>query len=95
MSSLQNLNIDPNATPEQRKQMIFNQVKSEMALANAQELINKINNNCFNLCFQNIGPSFSNNDQKCVTSCMDKYMEAWDIVSRTYVGRVQKEQQKF
>ncbi|KAF8939976.1 Mitochondrial import inner membrane translocase subunit Tim13 [Dissophora ornata] len=57
---------------ESKKQQVMDQVRSELALANAQELINT-----------------------CVANCMDRYMEAWNIVSRTYISRVQRESQNM
>jgi import inner membrane translocase subunit TIM13 len=29
--------------------------------------------------------------QKCVAMCMDRYMDSWNLVSRTYSSRLQKE----
>ncbi|KAF9579953.1 protein translocase subunit [Lunasporangiospora selenospora] len=57
---------------EAKKQQVMDQVRSELALANAQELINA-----------------------CLSKCMDRYMEAWNIVSRTYINRVQRESQNM
>ena len=33
--------------------------------------------------------------QACISKCMDRYMEAWNIVSRTYINRVQRESQNM
>ncbi|KFO36670.1 hypothetical protein H920_01896 [Fukomys damarensis] len=46
---------------------ILEQVKVQIAIANAQELL-----------------------QKCITICMDRYMDAWNTVSRTYNSRLQR-----
>ena len=29
--------------------------------------------------------------QKCLSMCMDRYMDAWNTVSKTYTTRLQKE----
>lgn len=29
--------------------------------------------------------------QKCVAMCMDRYMDSWNLVSRTYTSRIQRE----
>ncbi len=35
--------------------------------------------------------SLSRGEEGCLSMCMDKYMAAWNIVSRQYVGRIQRE----
>ncbi|KAF9115701.1 hypothetical protein BGZ80_005554 [Entomortierella chlamydospora] len=80
---------------EAKKQQVMDQVRSELALANAQELINKINEKCFAKCVPKPGPKLSGGEQDCLSKCMDRYMEAWNIVSRTYINRVQRESQNM
>ncbi|RUS22272.1 hypothetical protein BC937DRAFT_89847 [Endogone sp. FLAS-F59071] len=65
-----------------KKQEVMDQVRSELALANAQELIN---------CVPKPGYRLESGEQTCLSKCMDRYMEAWNIVSRTYVSRLQQE----
>ncbi|MBV96232.1 Mitochondrial import inner membrane translocase subunit Tim13-A, partial [Eschrichtius robustus] len=48
--------------------LIMEQVKVQIAVANAQELL-----------------------QKCIAMCMDRYMDAWNTVSRAYNSRLQRE----
>ncbi|PVZ98993.1 hypothetical protein BB558_004999 [Smittium angustum] len=69
---------NPNA--EQLK----NQVRKELAMANAQELINSINEHCFKMCIQKPGSKIDSSEESCLDRCMDKYMAAWDLVSRSY-----------
>ncbi|RIA98738.1 mitochondrial import inner membrane translocase subunit tim13 [Glomus cerebriforme] len=78
---------------ESRKQAVMDQVRNELALANAQELINKINEKCFSKCITKPGNKLDSSEQTCVAKCMDRYMEAWNIVSRAYISRVQRESQ--
>ncbi|KAG0320233.1 Mitochondrial import inner membrane translocase subunit Tim13 [Dissophora globulifera] len=80
---------------EAKKQQVMDQVRGELALANAQELVNKINEKCFARCVLKPGGKLDNSEQTCVANCMDRYMEAWNIVSRTYIGRVQREAQNM
>lgn len=37
------------------------------------------------------GLSLSRKEEGCFTMCMEKYMAAWNTVSRQYVARIQKE----
>ncbi|KNE57370.1 hypothetical protein AMAG_03091 [Allomyces macrogynus ATCC 38327] len=78
-------------TPEQRKQQIMQQVRTELALANAQELINKIGDNCFTKCITKPSTKLDSSEETCLAKCMDRYMDAWNIVSRAYVTRIQRE----
>jgi len=33
--------------------------------------------------------------QKCIAMCMDRYMDAWNVVSRAYTQRLQRERNKW
>ncbi len=37
------------------------------------------------------GTSLSSGEEGCFKSCMEKYMSAWNTVSKQYVARIQKE----
>jgi import inner membrane translocase subunit TIM13 len=53
----------------------------------------KLNEHCFERCVPKPGTSLSKGEENCFTACMEKYMGAWNTVSKQYVGRIQKEQQ--
>lgn len=38
------------------------------------------------------GSSLSSKEQGCLSACMEKYIEGWNVVSKTYVDRLQREQ---
>lgn len=76
-----------------QKEAMMQQVKSEIALANAQELMNKMNEKCFARCVTKPGTSLSSSEEGCLSRCMDRYMEAFNIVSRVYVERLARERQ--
>ncbi|ORX99341.1 hypothetical protein K493DRAFT_257356 [Basidiobolus meristosporus CBS 931.73] len=78
-----------------KKQQVIDQVRSELALANAQELINKMNDKCFAKCVPKPGSRLDSGEQACISKCMDRYMEAWNTVSRAYISRVQRESQNM
>jgi len=69
----------------------MNQVRQEAAIVNARQLIEKINEHCFERCVPKPGASLSRGEETCFSSCMEKYMSAWNAVSRQYVSRIQKE----
>ncbi|KAI9595391.1 Tim10/DDP family zinc finger protein, partial [Syncephalis fuscata] len=74
-----------------KKQEVMDQVRQELALANAQELISKVNDKCFAKCVLKPGPRLDSTEQTCLSNCMDLYLEAWNVVSRAYVSRAQLE----
>ncbi|CAG8452524.1 10622_t:CDS:2 [Ambispora leptoticha] len=80
-------------TMEGRKKAVMDQVRSELAYANLQEIVTKINEKCFAKCISKPGHSLENSEKQCVAKCMDRYMESWNIVSRAYLSRVQRESQ--
>ncbi|KAG6853794.1 hypothetical protein C0991_001383 [Blastosporella zonata] len=48
-----------------KKEAIMAQVRSELALANAQELMNKVNEQCYSKCVTKPGESLSSSEQVC------------------------------
>ncbi|KAK0621268.1 mitochondrial import inner membrane translocase subunit TIM13 [Bombardia bombarda] len=73
------------------KQAIIKQVLVESQMANARQLIEKINDICFDKCVPKPGSSVSSGEKTCVTNCMEKYMAAWNQVNTAYVRRIQTE----
>lgn len=65
--------------------------KISMYLSNQR--LQKLNEHCFERCVPKPGASLSKGEETCFTSCMEKYMSAWNTVSKTYVARIQKESQ--
>ncbi|KAK1765668.1 putative mitochondrial import inner membrane translocase [Phialemonium atrogriseum] len=73
------------------KTAIVKQVLVESNTANARQLIEKINENCFTKCVPKPGSSISSSESSCVTQCMEKYMAAWNQVNSAYLRRIQQE----
>ncbi|KAF8876739.1 Tim10/DDP family zinc finger-domain-containing protein [Infundibulicybe gibba] len=76
-----------------RKEAMMSSVRNEIALANAQELMNKASDRCFLKCVTKPGSSLSSSEQTCLSRCLERYMEAFNIVSRTYISRVGRERE--
>ncbi|XP_059847465.1 mitochondrial import inner membrane translocase subunit Tim13 [Mobula hypostoma] len=74
---------------------IMEQVKLQIAVANAQELLQRMTDKCFKKCIGKPGSSLDNSEQKCIAMCMDRYMDAWNTVSRTYNSRLQRERARM
>lgn len=89
------------------KAAIMNQVRQVAALQNAKQLIEvgkcflslmyiliksqKLNEHCFEKCVTRPGSILSSGEQTCMTQCMEKYMAAWNTVSKQYIARIQQE----
>jgi len=80
-----------NMSPQQQEE-IMQTVQQQVALANMQELLSKVTDKCFKKCISSPGSSMGSSDQKCVALCMDRYMDSFNIVSRAYTQRLQREQ---
>ena len=68
-------NMDPEALKNlspQQQQEIISQVQQQVALANMQELLQKVTDKCFKRCITSPGSSMSSSDNKCVSLCMDR-----------------------
>ncbi|XP_034668141.1 mitochondrial import inner membrane translocase subunit Tim13 [Drosophila subobscura] len=72
---------------------IMELAKQQIAVANAQELLSKMTQRCFKKCVNKPGYSLDSSEQKCISMCMDRFMDSWDLISRAYGQRIQREQQ--
>lgn len=51
----------------------------------------KLQENCFEKCVPKPGTSLSSGETTCMTSCMEKYMSAWNQVNTAYIARIRQE----
>ncbi|MBN3308830.1 mitochondrial import inner membrane translocase subunit Tim13 [Amia ocellicauda] len=75
--------------------MIMEQVKVQIAVANAQELLQRMTDKCFKKCIGKPGGTLDNSEQKCIAMCMDRYMDTWNTVSKAYNSRLQRERARI
>ncbi|KAK1970371.1 Tim10/DDP family zinc finger protein [Colletotrichum eremochloae] len=73
------------------KRSVMQQVLQEANMANARVLIEKLQENCFEKCVPKPGSSLSSGESTCMTSCMEKYMAAWNQVNNAYINRIKQE----
>jgi len=79
---------------QRNKEAFMASVRNEMALLNAQQLINKCNEKCFQKCVTKPGTSLSGSEEACLSRCIDRYLEAFNIVSRAYTDRLKERQER-
>ncbi|XP_014291914.1 mitochondrial import inner membrane translocase subunit Tim13 [Halyomorpha halys] len=85
---------DSRSLSSSQKEELIENVKQQIAIANAQELITKMSEKCFKKCISKPGASLDNSEQKCVAMCMDRYLETWNLVSKAYQIRIQHEKDR-
>ncbi|XP_018006882.1 mitochondrial import inner membrane translocase subunit Tim13 [Hyalella azteca] len=78
-----------------QKEALMTQVKQQMMLLNTQELLSNVIDQCFTRCIPKPGSSLDNSEQKCLAMCMDRFMDSWNLVSRTYGARLSLEKSKY
>ncbi|CAI9715610.1 Hypothetical predicted protein [Octopus vulgaris] len=78
-----------------QRDQLMDTVKQQIALANAQEILQRMSEKCFKKCIVKPGSSLDNSEQKCIAMCMDRYMDSWNLVSRVYSSRLSKERAKM
>ncbi|KIO21150.1 hypothetical protein M407DRAFT_245565 [Tulasnella calospora MUT 4182] len=76
-----------------QKELIKEQVRNEIAMANAQALVNKMTETCYAKCITKPSTSLGSSDETCLGRCMERYMEAFNVVSKTYVDRMARERE--
>ncbi|KAH9848424.1 Tim10/DDP family zinc finger-domain-containing protein [Lenzites betulinus] len=84
----------PTRTPEEmiaRVEQLKISIANQVAQQNAQDIMEKVNEKCFTKCITKPGTSLSSSDEKCLSTCMERYLEAFDIVNRAYITRLRKE----
>ncbi|CAG5126760.1 unnamed protein product [Candidula unifasciata] len=74
---------------------LMTQVRQQIALANAQELLQRMSEKCYKKCIVKPGTTLDNSEQKCIAMCMDRYMDTWNLVSRVYSQRLQRESNRL
>ena len=78
-------------TAEGIKKQLKDQITLELAVANATELVNKITQNCFEKCIDVPQDQLTSQQGACTNQCLEKYMRSWNVISKTYVTRIQQE----
>ncbi|EDW70966.1 mitochondrial import inner membrane translocase subunit Tim13 [Drosophila novamexicana] len=70
---------------------VISQVRQQIAVANAQEMLSKMTEKCFKKCIYKPGKALDGTEQRCITQCMDRFLDTWNLVSRTYGNRLERE----
>lgn len=77
-----------------KKEQLLEALKAQAAIVNANQVLQNMSDKCFLKCVPKPGTSLDNSEQKCVAMCMDRYLDAFNLVSHTYAQRVNRELSK-
>ncbi|KEY70222.1 hypothetical protein S7711_04331 [Stachybotrys chartarum IBT 7711] len=72
------------------KQRLKKEMLDESNMANARLLIEKLQDTCFQSCIQKPSSSLSSSDKACLEHCMNKYMQAWNLVNSAYINKIRQ-----
>ncbi|XP_074603826.1 mitochondrial import inner membrane translocase subunit Tim13 [Brevipalpus obovatus] len=73
------------------KAQLIDKVKQEIAIANVSELLKSMTDKCFRKCVTKPGISIDSSENKCLSFCTDRYIDTWNLVTRVYSNRIQRE----
>lgn len=73
-------------------ELIMRQLKHQIALANAQELLANITCKCYEKCVTKPRDHLSGNERSCISLCMDRFLDSYRLCAYTYGLRLQREQ---
>ncbi|XP_039251686.1 mitochondrial import inner membrane translocase subunit Tim13-like [Styela clava] len=66
-------------------------IKRQTAIQHQEMLLQTVNEKCFKMCVSSPGSSLDNSQQKCLAKCVDRYIEAWNAVSRTVTNKIRQQ----
>lgn len=66
-------------------------LQQEIAAATFQELVEDMSEKCFAMCIKKPGSSLDNNDKRCISNCMDRFIDSYNVVSKVFLSRVSNE----
>ncbi|PWN94882.1 hypothetical protein FA09DRAFT_323306 [Tilletiopsis washingtonensis] len=76
------------ASSAELKEAFKAQTSQELAQSSAQALFTKATEKCFAKCVPAPGTSLSSKEQACTERCVERYFEAFNLVSNAYARRV-------
>jgi len=66
-------------------------VQQELDNATAKAFANRATIKCYKTCIAKPGPSLNASEETCLSHCLDRYVEAFNITKQTFLDRLAKE----
>lgn len=60
-------------------------------VAQAETLLTKATEKCYAKCVTSPSTSLSSKEEKCLGSCLERYFEAFNLISSTYIRRISEQ----
>ena len=67
------------------------QIAAEIAAATLQELVEDITEKCYSSCIKKPASSLDNYEQRCLSNCMDRFIDSYNLVSRQFTSRIESQ----
>lgn len=68
-------------------------IRQDMKLLVMQDLMKQLTRKCFDRCVVAPSTSFSKQEQGCLAKCASRFLEATQIVGKTYITIAQKDKE--
>ena len=72
-------------------QEVKKQIQAQIAQATIQELVDDITEKCYNTCVKKPGSALDSYEQRCLGNCMDRFIDSYNLVSRTFTSRMESQ----
>lgn len=69
-------------------QEVKKQVQTETARATIQELVEDMTDKCYSICVKKPGSGLDNYEQRCLGNCMDRFIDSYNLVTKTFTSRM-------
>lgn len=69
-------------------QDIKKQLQAEIQAATFQELVEGITENCYSTCVKKPGTSLDSYEQRCISNCMDRYIDSYNLVTKVFTSHL-------
>ncbi|KAL9252880.1 Mitochondrial import inner membrane translocase subunit Tim13-like protein [Drosera capensis] len=82
MDSFGSSSSNGSGSPHMATGEFMDKLKTQLAMAYAEQFLETVRGNCFEKCITKPGTSLSGSESSCVSRCMDRYIEATGIISK-------------
>ncbi|KAH8376063.1 hypothetical protein KR009_002635, partial [Drosophila setifemur] len=73
------------------EQQLKEQVQQQSVMSSVQNMLSKVSGNCFRKCVDYPKGSLLGSEQRCLNLCMDRYLDSYNLVAKTFFRRLERE----
>lgn len=71
------------------------QLKAQLAAATYQQMIEDMSEKCYNICIKKPGASLDNYEQRCLSNCMDRFIDSYNVVTKEFTARLSSQMNQY